>query len=385
MKVLHVFSVFGTANTFFDGQFAYLSRHGYRLHLVCSEAAGMGDFIRRNKIEYRAVEISRSITPLKDLKAIWQVCKYIHEKHIDVVVGHTPKGALVAMLAAFIMCRKRRVYYRHGLIYTTAHGLKRSILKGEERFVSLLAQRIVNVSSSLSALAVSDRLNGAAKQQIIGAGTCGGIDTQHKFNPALLNPELLQHLRAKFGINPDDYVVGFCGRLCRDKGIVELVEGFERFIASHSDSGGKLLLVGPYDERDSLPAHIVDRIENSERIIPVGPVRENIEYYYGLMDVFVFPSYREGFGMSVLEASAMEKPILVSRSHGCVGSIREGVTGLYIDLTAEAVCAGIARLIDPALRLRLGRSGRTFVSEHFDHTVMWPEVLKLYDAMKYND
>lgn len=378
MKVLHVFSIYDTAAGFFDGQFDYLGRHGYDLHLICTQAPQMGDFIRRNRLQYRAVEITRSITPLKDLKAVWQVSKYIRQEEVDIVIGHTPKGALIAMLAAFVMCKKRRVYYRHGLIYTTAHGLKRFILKKEEQFVALLAKKIVNVSPSLSALAIREHLNSRVKQQIIGAGTCGGIDTQRKFNPEVIDPSLLEDLKAKFGLRQGEFVIGFCGRLCRDKGIVELVDGFELFMERHPECACKLLLVGPYDERDVLPQNTKKQIENSSRIILTGHIHENIAYYYSMMDVFVFPSYREGFGMSVLEASAMEKPILVSRSHGCVDSIRDGETGFYIELSAASIAKGLDRFVDRKFREKIGINGRKFVCDHFDYQIMWPQVLEMY-------
>lgn len=381
MKVLHVFSIFAMASGFFDGQFGYLSRHGYDLHLICSKAPQMDDFIRRNRLQYRAVDISRRLAPLKDLKALWQVCRYIRQKEIDVVVGHTPKGALIAMVAAWVMCKKRRVYYRHGLIYTTAHGLKRFILKKEEQFVALLAKKIVNVSPSLSALAVREHLNPAVKQQIIGAGTCGGIDTKRKFNPEVIDPSLLEVLKAKYEILPGDFVVGFCGRLCKDKGIVELVDGFGLFVERHPELACKLLLVGAYDERDVLPRKVKERIENSPRTIYTGHIREHIEYFYSMMDVFVFPSYREGFGMSVLEASAMEKPILVSRSHGCVDSIREGETGFYIELSAKSIAKELGRLLDAKFRERIGINGRKFVCNHFDHRILWPQVLEFYRSL----
>jgi glycosyltransferase involved in cell wall biosynthesis len=95
----------------------------------------------------------------------------------------------------------------------------------------------------------------------------------------------------------------------------------------------------------------------------------------------VFPSYREGFGMCVIEASALEVPILVSRSHGCIDSIREGKTGYYIDLSAEGIKSGIECLLDSNERLRLGKQGREFVLENFDQPIMWPKVLEMYQSL----
>ena len=149
--------------------------------------------------------------------------------------------------------------------------------------------------------------------------------------------------------------MGFCGRLCHDKGIIELIDGFELFKQAHPEIDARLLLVGPYDARDILPQYIKDEIESNPLIIAPGAVSHHyLPNYYSLMDVFVFPSYREGFGMTVIEASAMRLPILVSRSHGCVDSIREDVTGRYIDLTPESIATSLIEMLNPELRQRLG-------------------------------
>lgn len=382
MKILHVFTLFTTAQSFFDGQFRFLSQNGYELHLICSPMDGYQSFVDRNNVVYKSLCIARNISPLKDLKAVWHICRYIRRNRIKVVMGHTPKGALVAMLAGFIMRVPYRVYYRHGLVYTTAKGLKRLVLKAEERFVSLLATRIVNVSPSLGALAIKDCLNSASKQQIIGAGTCGGIDAINKFNPNNLDGAQLMTYRQHLKLQANDFVVGFCGRLCRDKGIIELIEGVRLFRERHPEMSAKLLLVGGFDLRDILPASVKEQILHAPDIISVGQIRQDIEYYYAMMDIFVFPSYREGFGMSVLEASAMERPILVSKSHGCVDSIRENETGYYIGISPKSICSGIERLTNPETRRKLGQKGRQFVLENYDHTVVWPEVLKFYQSLK---
>ena len=382
MKVLHIFTLFTTAKNFFDVQFLFLSQNGYELHLICSPTNDYHTFVANNRLIYTPLCISRTISPLKDLNAVWHICQYIHKNRIRVVMGHTPKGALVAMLAAFIMRVPNRIYYRHGLIYTTAKGLKQLILKSEERFVSLLATRIINVSPSLSTLAVKDHLNTASKQQIIGAGTCGGIDAINKFNPNKLKKSKLTVYRQQLKIHSNDFIIGFCGRLCKDKGIVELIEGVRLFRNRHPDIPTKLLLVGGFDSRDILPASIKEQILQAPDIISVGQIQQEIEYYYAMMDIFAFPSYREGFGMSVLEASAMEKPILVSKSHGCIDSIRNNETGYYIEISSEGICSGIERLTIPNTRQMLGQNGRLFVLKNYDHSIVWPEILRFYQTLK---
>lgn len=381
MKILHVFTLNTTAESFFDGQFKILSEHGQEIHLVADTEEDK-DFSLRNHTFYHRIPIVRAISPITDLTSIRLLIKLISRERFDAVVGHTPKGAMVAMISAKLAGVKTRIYYRHGLIYTTATGLKRIIFKTVERFTALLATNIVNVSPSLSQLAVKDKLNPDSKQTVIGCGTCGGIDTIDTFNPDKVSEDTVSALRHTLGIPDGAFVVGFCGRLCHDKGIIELIDGFKLFREAHPDIDTRLLLVGPYDARDILPQNIKDEIKSNPLIISPGSVSHHyLPNYYSLMDVFVFPSYREGFGMTVIEASAMCIPILVSRSHGCVDSIREDVTGRYIDLTPQSIASSLTEMLNPQLRQRLGEAGRNFVTKNFERTAMWPTILDFYKEL----
>lgn len=380
-KILHVFTIGTTPKAFFDGQFRFLYETGYNIDLVTSPE-DMSEFCKHNKVNYIPIEISREISLRKDCHSVWTLLKLIRSKKYEMVVGHTPKGALLSMLAAFICNVKHRVYYRHGLVYTTATGLRRVILKLAEQMTGLLATDIVNVSPSINQLAINHHLNSSKKQEVIGKGTCGGIDADVLFNPQNINYEDLENLKRALNLTKDHFIIGFCGRLCRDKGIGELIGGVELFKNNHPNIKVVLLLVGPYDSRDILSPTIKNKISSTEYIKWVGrQPKDKLPLYYSLMDVFCLPSYREGFGMCVLEASAMEIPILVSRSHGCVDSIIDGETGDYIDISAEGICKGVETMLNNSDRKVMGKNGRQFVMENFDWTVMWPKIKDYYDSL----
>lgn len=379
MKLIHVFSIFGTAESFFDGQFKYLTDQGYEIVVVSSDAPNTDAFCKRNGVRFVPLNIPRSVSPMAIVKAVKSICSLIRKEKADAVFGHTPVGALCAMIAARLCGVKNRVYYRHGLIYTTMKGLKYTIFKAEEKFVASLATSVINVSHSLSKLAVADGLNEAEKQYIIGHGTCGGIDAQNIFNPSLVDVDKLLLIKNKLGLNDADIVFGFCGRICNDKGIPELVDAFELFQKLHSNIKAKLLFIGRFDTRDGISEEKKQQIESNSDIVISGHIdKVEIPYYYSMLDVFVFPSHREGFGMCVVEASAMEKPILDSRAHGCVDAIVEHETGEYIDLSADGICKGMELMLDEELRGKLGKSGRKRVLEWYDFKVMWPLVSDLY-------
>lgn len=380
MKQIHIFTLFGTASSFFDGQFKYLTTQGYEIILVSSYHHGAEAFAIRNNIRFIPIDMPRAMAPIMIVKAIYSIIKLIKQEKPDVVFGHTPVGAFCAMIASKLCGLKNRVYYRHGIIYSTMMGMRRKIFYYEEKLVAALASNVINVSHSLSRLAIRDRLNPPEKNNVIGYGTCGGIDAVNCFNPDLIKQDELNKRRSALGLTSKDQIIfGFCGRICKDKGISELVMGYSKFKQQNSNINTKLVLIGDYDERDTLPSITKIAINSDNDIIVTGRVDKSvIAYYYAMLDVFVFPSYREGYGMSVLEASAMKKPILVSRSHGCEDSIIEYITGEYVDLTADNICRGMEVMLDKQYREFLGNNGRNIVLERYDVSVMWPLVSELY-------
>lgn len=379
MKQIHIFTVFITPEAFFDGQFKYLTDQGDEIILVSSDHENARALADRNNIRFIPVEMPRALSPVAIIKAINNISAIIQRETPDVVFGHTPVGALCAMIAAKLCGVHNRVYYRHGVIYTTMKGVKYQVFRLEEKFVASLATAVVNVSHSLSRLAVRDGLNPEEKQFVIGHGTCGGIDAVNIFNPALLNADILDGTKKHLGLHEADIVFGFCGRICNDKGVPELIDAFELFRLKNEGVKAKLLLVGELDIRDGLSKQYAAKIKDDADIILSGYLeKKDIPYYYAMLDVFVFPSHREGFGMCAIEASAMEKPLLVSKVHGCEDTIVEHLTGEYIGLDAESICKGMELMLDADARRFLGKNGRMKVLEWYDFRVMWPLVNELY-------
>ena len=208
---------------------------------------------------------------------------------------------------------------------------------------------------------------------ILSKGTCNGIDTQGHFNPTNIDKVQLNGLKAKYGIKDDDFVIGYSGRMVRDKGIIELVRAFDKI---KDADNCKLLLVGMFEKRDALPNDVKNRIENDSRIIYTGFINGGMEYYYAMMNVYVLASYREGFPTGVLEAQSMEIPIITTRVTGCCDSIVDGKTGLFMDNDAN----DLAKKID-LIRLNNaidGKEGRIWVVGNYDCKIIWKEIEKLY-------
>lgn len=379
MKILHVVNISFVIPYFLGRQLNWFVDKGNHEFIVCSPSEELSEFSKRYSFKYKEVEILRKISIGKDIKAVYATYRYIKEIKADVVTGHTPKGGLVAMLAAWIARVPTRIYFRHGLVYETSTGLKRRLLVNIDRLASKLATRIVCVSPSVARRSVEDGLNPEWKQTVLAYGTCNGIDIE-RFSKATVSEERTIALKQKLGINDGDFVVGFAGRLVRDKGIIELVRAYQEIRKEHQNV--RLMLVGMLEIRDALPEDVVKTIKEDSGIISTGYVGYAImEKYYALMDVFVLPSYREGFPTSVLEASSMEIPVITTRATGCCDSIVDGETGFFVNHDEKDLEQALQRLYDaPSLRENMGKAGRKFVEDNFRQDIVWKEIEKLYQA-----
>lgn len=373
--ILHVVNIYFVIPYFLGGQFEYFRELGYELNVVCSESPYLAPYAQQHHFGYREIPILRSINPIQDFKSIRQICRYIKETQTGIVVGHTPKGGLLSMVAAWLMRVPKRVYFRHGLVYQTSSGLKRFILMSVDRLASLLATKIVCVSPSVLQESIKDKLAPARKQIVLGKGTCSGVDTQGKFNPQNINPTKMAEFRSKWGINETDWVVGYTGRLVRDKGIIELVDAFELIKANNPQL--KLLLVGMFEERDALPQAIQDRIKNDPQIVFTDFQNEDMEYFYAMMNVYVLMSYREGFPTGTLEAQSMGVPVITTRVTGCCDSIVDGQTGVFVDRTPQQLAQVIEDMYKGE-RLFSKEQVRSWVTLNFDNLRVWEEIKRLY-------
>ena len=377
-NLLHVVNIFFVIPYFLGNQLRYFKEKGYHEHIICSPSDELEAYSRMQGFDYEEIPINRAISLRDDLKALFKTMRYIRRHHIGVVTGHTPKGGIIAMAAAWLTRVPTRIYFRHGLVYETSSGMKRRLLITIDRLASAMATRVVCVSNSVGKRAMEDKLDRAGKQTLLNHGTCNGIDTR-RFNRNAVSTTEVSELRNRLGINEGDFVVGYVGRLVRDKGIIELTEAINALHSRHPNL--KLMLVGMYETRDALPQSTVDLIQSHPAIIHTGYVDyHTIENYYALMSALILPSYREGFPTSVIEASAMSIPVLTTRATGCIDSIIEGETGLFIDHSAENIASAIERLINsPELCMALGEGGHRLAVEQYDERVVWQHIERLYN------
>lgn len=342
--------------TFYAGQLAALRDAGATVAFLSAPSADVADQCAAEGATFLPVAMERAPAPVADLRSLAAMTTALRRFRPDIVNAGTPKAGLLGMLAARALGIPRRVHTVHGLRYEAAHGPARHALWAAQRLSCAAATHIVCVGASLRERAVATRLFGPGAATVIGDGTVNGIDTtRFRHTPGI--DTAVAALRRRAGLSPDDVVVGYLGRLARDKGIADLAAAWPLV------RGARLLIGGTVDETDPLPSDVLSDLRTSGILLGhVDPV-----LFLAAIDVLVLPTLREGFPTVPLEAAAMGLPVVATRATGCADAVVDGVTGTLVPVGApREVADAIATYVrDHALRERHGRAGLARVHERF--------------------
>jgi glycosyltransferase involved in cell wall biosynthesis len=340
------------------GRLRGLREAGFRVTLVSSPGELLERTAASEGVESIAIPMERAMAPFADLVSLVRLWRMLRRIKPDLVEFSTPKAGLLGTVAAWLCGVPVRVYLLRGLKLETATGVKRRLLLATERLASTCAHAVVCNSGSLRAEALALGIAPAEKLQLLGDGSSHGVDVG-RFSPGP------SEMRRKLEIPEDVPVLGFVGRLTRDKGVPELVEAFDAILAAAPDA--HLLLVGWFDAaEDALNEKLRARILSHPRIHYTGMVPDAAPYYRS-MDLMVLPTWREGFPNVVLEAAATGIPVVTTLSTGSRDAVVPEVTGLLIPPGyPEALREAILKLIrDPECCHRMGQAARAWVIEHY--------------------
>ncbi len=325
-----------------------------------------------------AIDLTRTLTPFHDFRAVFRLAAKFRQIGAQIVEGDMTKAGLLAMIAGWLARVPVRIYRNHGMALSSAQGAQRILLWWCERIACLLAHEVIYVAPSVRDAAVQDRVCPPHKAKVV--LSANGLDTAIRFNPARLKAGVRESVRGRYGIPGGSLVVGFVGRLFRVKGIVELVQSWEMLAVTYPNL--HLLVAGEFDIRDPIPKTIVERLQNSARIHMVGYV-DDTPSLLTAMDVLTLPSFHEGLGYTLLEASAMELPVVGTRIPGILDAVLDGVTGTLVEAgDVNALAEALRRYLDdPGARRRHGQAGRRYVVENFQQQRVWSELYSLYENL----
>ncbi len=274
-------------------------------------------------VRVRHIDIARKIAPWQDLRALFQLLRCFREIRPATVHSLTPKAGLLAMLAGWLARVPWRFHTFTGQVWATRTGIGRSLLKGIDRLIALCAHRVFADSASQCRFLEEEGVVRRDGVTVLGQGSVAGVDLA-RFRP---DPVARAAIRAETGVDDAVPVFLFVGRLVRDKGVFDLVEAFAALNALHGQ--WELWMVGP--DEDGLQTTLqAEGKRLGGRIRWFGPT-PTPERYMAAADVFVLPSYREGFGSVIIEAAACGIPSIAYRIDGVIDAIVDGRTGLFVD------------------------------------------------------
>ncbi|WP_027375715.1 glycosyltransferase family 4 protein [Kaistella palustris] len=375
-KLIRITTVPLSLDKLLGKQLTFLNQF-YEVTAVSANAPELRRVAEKYGVKHHAVEMTRTIAPLTDIKAVWALYKFLRKEKPDIVHSHTPKAGIVGMMAARLAGVPHRFHTVAGLPLLESTGKKRLLLNLIEKLTCRLATKVYPNSFELQKIIVAHRFCKPAKLKVIGQGSSNGIDTAFFSRSEV--PESQQcALRNELNISPEDFVFIFVGRLVRDKGINELVAAFKN-LNTKLKGGHKLLLVGPVEQKlDPLEAQTLTEIHTNPHIISVG-FQQEVRPYFAVSNALVFPSYREGFPNVVLQSLALELPAIVTDINGCNEIVTSGHNGLVVPAkNSEALQNAMEQILtDPKLYEQLKQNTRQSIAP-YEQQALWEVLLAEY-------
>jgi glycosyltransferase involved in cell wall biosynthesis len=363
LELIHVTTV-PDSLAFFSGHTRYLQSRGFRVRAVSSPGSLADRFRAVEGIPVYAVPMARSLSPVSDAVALWRLWRLFLVIKPDIVHSHTPKAGLLGTLAARLAGVRVVFLSVFGLPQMTRTGLTRHLLNVTTRVGCIAAHRVWCDSPSMRDCLRQAGLCQEDKIVVCGHGSVDGVDALLTFSPERWGSTSRGEIRARYGIPRTGIVIGYVGRIVRDKGIHEMVAAWQVLRERHEDL--HLLMLGSFEADDRLSADDERTLRNDARVHLTGH-RSDVAPHYAAMDIFLMPSHREGFGIANIEAAAMELPVVSTRIPGCVDSVQDGVTGTLVPpREADALRSAVEMYLrSPGLRRQHGWAGRMRVLRDF--------------------
>lgn len=366
-KLLRISTIPLSLDVFCKGQLKMLSSY-YEVVAVSSPGAELETVANREGVRTIALPMERHISLLKDIKSLIGMIRILRKEKPDIVHSITPKAGLISMLAAWICRVPVRMHTYTGLVFPTTTGFKQKVLIWMDRLLCACATYInpegKGVAGDLTKYKITKK-----PLHIIGNGNVRGIDAVY-WNDVEFRSVRESRIDKRF-------TFVFVGRMVGDKGINELINAFKRLPEA------RLLLIGPMEkELDPLKDETIREIENNSNIEWVG-LQKDVRPFYAQADAFVFPSYREGFPNTVLEAGAMGLPSIVTDINGANEIIVPNENGVIIPIKdEEALYDAMKQFIQrPDMVKKMAGNARKMVIDRFEQKFIWSELLKVYQSL----
>ena len=370
-RICFVVAVPETAMAFLSDHIKHLSEE-YDVYLVSGVYSASLEVLPL--AGFQKIIIKRNISIIKDFGALIRLVSYFRKMRFDSVQSVTPKAGFLTSIAAWLAHIKIRIHIYTGQVWATSKGLRRKVLKLCDRIIAILDSHILVDGNGQKEFLINNKIVSNEKAVVLANGSICGVNLD-RFYP---DPKIRDSVRHELGIT-EKVVFGFMGRLNKEKGIDELLTAFNLIVKDRPDAF--LLLFGKDEENYSSKFRCFSNL-TVDNFLYFGPTKRPYEHLQAI-DVFVLPTYREGFGSSAIEASALGIPVITTNVYGVADAVIDKVTGLKCKVgDVDSLASAMVELyVDKEKRLSLGLAGRSRVESDFSGKVVTNAWLHYYRGL----
>ena len=315
------------------------------------------------------ISILREISLIADIKTLLQLIIYFYRKKFRVVYSISPKAGILCMFAAWFVCVPIRMHTFTGQVWVTQKGMLKLLLKLIDRITAKLATVVIVDSSSQRNFLIDNHVVTEGKSLVLGDGSISGVDVDR----FCMKPSVRKMIRADLDVDDSTIIFLYIGRLKKDKGVFELARAFTNISKERNDL--ELWFVGPDEEniQDDLKSITLD-CNSTALFVPYTTAPED---YFNASDIYCLPSFREGFGSTIIEAAACGIPAIGSNIYGITDAIIDGETGVLVEKgNVDALASAMLSLAnDPSIRKKMGESAKQRVLEKFHQQRLSDELM----------
>lgn len=378
-KLIRITTVPISLKLLLAGQMKFMKEKGFEVVMVSSEGKEVSQVLKAEGVRHEVIPFTRKITPIHDLKCLWQLYQLIKTEQPDIVHTHTPKAGILGMIAAKLAGVKVRIHTLAGIPYMAAEGGKKGLLENVEKYTYQYASEVWPNSFGLKKFILKEGLCTDDKIHIIGKGSSNGVDLK-KFNRNALKENHLVAATMRILPGENEFVILCVGRLVKDKGIEELVSAFTN---SKIVNKSKLVLLGSYEQDlNPLSSETIQTITDHPKIVQID-WSDHVAHYMALADILVHPSHREGFPNVLLEAGAMQLPVICSDIIGNTDLITQQKTGLIFPVKDAAILKEALEFafVKREKMIQMGEALYQEVKSNYDRSIIHEEIYERYQEL----
>jgi glycosyltransferase involved in cell wall biosynthesis len=377
IKVCCVASVDITLKFMLFNQLKFLQSQGYEVSAVCSPGKWLKG-IEKEGIRVKTIGFKRKMSLFSDIVSFFCLYSYFKKEKFHIVHTHTLKPEFYGQIAAKLAGVPIIINTLHGFDFTEdAPFLEKKFFLLLEKIAAKCSDLIFSISKKIIDIAIEEKICEPHLIKYLGRD----IDIE-RFDPNRFNDKFILKKKRELGISAKKKIVGIVARLVVEKGYLDLFSAFKIILNKFPDT--VLLIIGQEEpeKRDALQKDIVKNYGIENNVIFLGE-RTDVEELYSLMDVFILPSYREGIGASILEASAMERPVIATNVGGCSEAVDDGKTGVLVPVKnpGKLAKAIIYILSNPLEAKKMGRAGRKKIIKEFEKSLVFERLNKGYNNL----